>query len=809
MKILILQLLMFPLCLLVAGVHVASASSNEVSQEREQAVIHARQGQVQEAVQTLTRLHQQWPDNAKVSNDLIVVSGWAGQLELAKTVFEEQAPAAYPVYVRYGMVNTYRNLQQPAAALALLDDLLKQEPENTGWLLRKALLLIDSGQTDQAEDILDGLVQKVGGSKDLHLATAYLHETQKEWFSALIDYQNALEFIPGDNTLLTKEILALKQLHAPALALKKNQDNPQLLNPQQFASILTERAAQLLLWSTEGSEDYKETRLFSLYALSLQLQALELLRSGSKDPGLRREILLDMVISLRNLRRHDNLLTLYNILLAAGPIPDYITQARADSLLATHHPDESRVIYQELTQKDPQNYEASFGLFYSFVEEEDFTNAYQTIDGLSKREPPFFSYWDSKAKQPNSRYLDLQVASIQARFYGDQLDEAWERINVLVNRAPRNNWLLEVRGQISNNRAWPRQARDDFHLAELLQPKSLDALAGKTASLIHLQEYEQARPLLRELQSSYPREHATLDVEELWYFARRPTYFGDIVFSNSSGPDLNGEGMLATAEVISSPINDFWKLHAGYRYAWSEIIEGEETIHRSNLGLAYDRANWDVLGTFTYNDSTLKEAGGKITINLQPNDFWNISLSGERFAESTPLRALYHEIRADAANAAVAYRFSEMRELSGSIQGSNFTDGNNRVEAGARFRQRLIDIPHLDIDGRLDLYGSKNSKNNAPYYNPEHDFSLEGSAHMDHVFYRHYDHLLAHQLDVGYGFYNQKRYGSDWIGHIRYEHRYRFFPWLEMLAGFEFGQNVYDGHSEPYRLARFMINGKF
>ena len=808
MKILILQPLILFLCLLT-GAYVASASPSEVNLEREQAVVHARQGQVQEAVQTLIRLHQQWPDNAKVNNDLIVVSGWAGQFALAKRIFEEKNSTAYPVYVRYGMVNTYRNLQQPDLALALLNDLLEQEPENTGWLLRKALLLIDSGQTDQAEEILDGLVQKVGTSKDFHLASAYLHETQKKWFSALIDYQNSLEFIPGDNSLLAKEMLALKQLHAPALALKKNQDTPQVLSPPQLASILAERAAQLLSWSTEANKDYKETRLFSLYALSLQLQALELLGSGSKHPELRREILLDMIISLRNLRQYHNLLTLYDILLASGPVPDYITQARADSLLATQHPEKSRVIYQELVQKNPKNYEASFGLFYSFIEEEDFDNAYHTIDSLTDREPPFFSYWDSKAKHQNPRYLDLQVASIQARFYGDQLDEAWKRINALVNRAPRNNWLLEVRGQISNNRVWPRQAWDDFQLAALLQPKSLDALAGKTASMIHLQEYRKARPLLQKLQTSHPLEHATLELEDLWRFARKPTYFGDIVFSNSSGPDLNGDGILATTEVISSPLYDFWKLSAGYRYAWSEIIEGEETFQRANLSLAYDRANWDILGTLTYNDSTIQEPGGKISVNWQPDDFWSFSLSGERFAESTPLRALYHSIRADAANAAIAYRFSEMRELSASIQASTFTDGNDRVEAGARFRQRLIDIPHLDIDGRLDLYGSTNSKTNVPYYSPEQDFSLEGSVHMDHVYYRHYDHLLAHQLDLGYGFYDQEGYGSRWIGHIRYEHRYRFFPWLELLAGIEFGQNVYDGHAEPYRLARFMINGKF
>jgi biofilm PGA synthesis protein PgaA len=184
-------------------------------------------------------------------------------------------------------------------------------------------------------------------------------------------------------------------------------------------------------------------------------------------------------------------------------------------------------------------------------------------------------------------------------------------------------------------------------------------------------------------------------------------------------------------------------------------------------------------------------------------------IGGERFAVSTPLRALHHDIRADAVSGSVTYRASERRSTHFSVQLSDFTDNNNRVEAGASFRQRLVDIPHLDIDGRIELYGSTNSRTDVPYYSPESDYSVQGALHADHVYYRHYDHLFAQQLDLGYGFYDQQGYGARWIGHIRYEHRYRFTPWLEALAGLEYGQNVYDGHAEPYHLIRFMLNGKF
>ena len=786
------------------SVYAGSISAGKLNTE--QAVKIARQGQANKGAEILMQLHRQQPENKAITSDLIVVLGWAGKNRQAATLFEQNKSTDYPVYVRFAMVNTYRNLKQTALALKLQNELIAQNPGHDQYLLRKALLLIDENRLDAAAQILGSIAGRAAQNRDFHFASAYLHERQADWYAALNDYETLLQLLPGDAALLRKEVLALSRMRAATLALEKSRLNPKLLGVEQLARMISGRAAELLRWSTGANKDYRESRFFALQALALQLEGLALV-SGNQVQ--RRAIMLDMLITLRTLRQMKNLQMLYESLLRDGPVPDFVHQALADSLLATRHPEQSRKIYQQLAEKNPKNYQANLGLFYSFVEEEDFDSAYRLIDSMAIREPKFRIFWDSKSKYPNERYLDLQVTSIQARFYGNQLEDAWNRINDLVVQAPRNNWLLEVRGQVSRAREWPRQALADYHLAGLIAPESLDAWVGKAASLIDLHRYREARPLLDELLEKHPQEHGTRDLATQWRFSRKPTYWGDITYGNSSGPELNGDGMLASAEVISSPIDDVWKMSAGYRYAWSQIIEGEETFRRSSLGLEYNRGDWDLLGYVNYNDSDVQEAGGKVKVIWQPDDFWNLSLTGERFAESTPLRALYHGIRADAATVSAVYRASEMRTLSANVKFSPFTDGNDRIEGGATVRQRLLDIPHLDIDGRVELYASTNSETNVPYYSPEYDFSLQGALHADHVYHREYDHVFAHQLDVGYGFYEQKGYVSRWIGHIRYEQRYRFSPWVEILAGAEVGQNVYDGHAEPYRLIRFMINGKF
>ena len=797
------------LMILVPALSLQAASPKAVSYQHEQAVLLARKGQIKQAVIQLEKLHAQNPADVAITNDLIVIAVWAGRYGEAEKLFSEKKPESYPLYVRDAMVNAYRGLRKPKTALKLLDKLLQKHPDNISWQLRKALLLIDMGRTTRAEKVLLQIADRAIKMRDFHLAAAYLHESRKDWLTALGDYENGLELLPQDNLLRRKEILTLNQLRAPAAALNHADNGSNLVKKDQYALLLAGRAAQLLRWSTDARKDFRETRILSLKALAMQLEALALLADAPGARKQQRQIYLDMLISLRNLRRMTNLQTLYKVLADQGPMPDYTRQALADSLLVTHEPDRAHVIYKELVDKNPKNYQASLGLFYAYVEEEDFSHAYALIDSMAKHEPRYLTFWDSRTKYPNEQYMDLQITAAQARFYGDQLETACQSLDTFVNRAPTNNWLHEIRGRIANARDWPRHGLDDFRIATLLAPESLDAWAGKGASLIQMHRFGEARPILRRLQQAHPMEHTTQNLAKQWYFARKPTYWGDITFSNSSGPDLNGDGMVASAEIISMPIGDSWYISAAYRYSWNEIIEGEETFQRSAAGLEYRRGDWDLLGQLTYNDSTLEEPGGSLKAIWQPDDHWRIMLAGERFSVSTPLRALHHNIRSDSLATSLTYRSSEQRDISASLQLSDFTDNNTRVEAGARLRQRLIDIPHLDIDGRIEMYGSTNSKTNVPYYSPEHDFSLQGAIHVDHVYHRHYEHLLAQQLDVGYGFYDQNGFAARWIGHIRYEHRYRFTPWVEMLAGVEFGQNVYDGHAEPYRLVRFMINGKF
>ena len=351
----------------------------------------------------------------------------------------------------------------------------------------------------------------------------------------------------------------------------------------------------------------------------------------------------------------------------------------------------------------------------------------------------------------------------------------------------------------------------EYNYADLLESDNIDILSRKVSVLIQLGEYQKAGPVLHHLVEKHPYEEAVEKVWKEWIISRKPEFWADISWSRTSGTKFDGESLTATSEILSTPLNDLFFLEAFYRFSWEKFsAKGEETSNFYSSGISYRPAGWNFTGLISYNDSSMNGIGGSLKAVWSPDDFWRLSFTGERFSKSTPLRALNEDIRLDTLASEMTYRWSERRNVSVGIEKKTFTDGNSGIAGSAVLTQRLFNIPHFEVDGRLEIYVSENSLHeDAPYFFPEQDFSINGGFHFDHIYYRHYDHTFKHELDLGYGIYKQKEYDDGWIGHIRYEHLYAASPWIEMNAGIEFGWNIYDGERELNRTVTFLINWKF
>ena len=83
-----------------------------------------------------------------------------------------------------------------------------------------------------------------------------------------------------------------------------------------------------------------------------------------------------------------------------------------------------------------------------------------------------------------------------------------------------------------------------------------------------------------------------------------------------------------------------------------------------------------------------------------------------------------------------------------------------------------------------------------PYYNPSQDLSLTGGLLAEHVLWKRYDVSLVQALTADAGLYSEYGYTDNWIGTLKYEHRWRFDPLTELRYGVTLTRRVYDGSVE-------------
>lgn len=785
-------------------------ASSELDRLREAEVIKAREGRLEESIATLEKYRIEHPQNIPLLSDLIVLYGWSGAHDKVVELFSQDPSQTFPDYVHPTVLRSYRELGQSDKALELVNFQIQRGSEDEGLLLTKIQLLVDLGEYEEAHRLLDSLEDKDDTNSDRSRVAGYLYSAQGEWLRALRQYQGILARNPGDPEAIVGQVKALLNLGAPHAAEKHATAHAELIDLVTKVNILRAKAALMLRWSSHAYDKVTEDLKLTASALTLHLIALDMLPPDQHYDDLRRLIEYDMVVAFSYLRHlYKEGYALYQLLLEEGDVPPYVTQAGAQSLLGLRRPEEAIPLLEKVLEADPDNYEALLILFYALIENERFNEAYDLVERRIARTPKFKTFPDSPTQYRNDERLDLEIIAAQARLYGDQLSDAWERISILRDAAPANNWLVNVAGEIAMARDWPRQAYTYFQTAHLLNPDTLSALEGKGQSLIRRHRYNEAKKILDHLKNRHPFETATQRLEHDLYWAQRPDLWADLELSYSEGPEQSGDGIVATGELISSPLNQHLHISFQGRYSWSEIPEGEVSLTRYGGGVEFIKESYSLLALLNYNDSTIDETGGVLRGTWTPDDHWYLSLQGDRFSDATPLRALYYGIWQDRVSGSIGYRWHESTSLMATFNYGLFTDDNQRYEGGLTYTGRMIDIPRFDFDGIIELYGSSNSRDDAPYYNPAADFKIRGVLKGEHILYRFYESSLVHQLSAGVGVYAQQDYDTGPVGSLRYELRYNYNPLIEARLGGEIGQNRYDGEDEPYYKFNLMIHAKF
>ena len=802
---------LFLLMSTMATVRYASAQS--ATSEREQAVMLARSGDFAGAIDRLRRLQAENPGDAMVAMDLAVLLFQAAQAKAAIDVFEAAAMPDPPSYALMAMARAYRDQRQWEMAARTASEGQRRFSDDPSWTVLHALVLTDMGRPTEALQLLATPEAAKAPPIELALAEAYALRQNKMPMAALRRYMDALGLDPSNRNARSEAASLLRFLGGAFGAAAIAGDDPVLKSGPEMRQMEADQAASMVRWGSEVRESNPAKRFEGTDRAIANLDRLIMQASanGQADESLLRRLRMDRLVALRDRARMEDVVAEAVALRAEAPLPPYVERAFAGALHYLRRPEEARQSYETVLASDPEDTVARYGLFYAQVEAEDFEAAYRTIDELAAKTSPWIRFRDDPGRYPNWEYAEAQLAAGLARFYGDQLGEALDRVTPLAAVAPASAGNRIATANIMNARGWPRQAEEEARIAASLDPVDPGIQTMLAGLDIQRHRLRQAQGRIERLEALYPENQNVRRAAEELSVEKSALLETDVSpsWTSGGGDNSGGQELTASARLWSPPIADNWRLFALNDYSYANPIEGFVERNRSGAGVELRLEDLTAEAFFTYSTGELEEAGGGVTLEWWANDQIQLGLGGEIFSPSTPLRGLIDGVTANEVNGHATYRWHEGREISLTGSYVDFTDGNRRSAAGIDFSQRLIDVPHFELTGRASIWGSTNKLQDVRYYSPEEDLTATAGATAEHVIWRNYDDSLVQAISLDAGVYAQKGFGSDWIGILGYEHRWRLGPRTEFHYGVQLSRRVFDAEPEEGFAAIFGLSQRF
>jgi poly-beta-1,6 N-acetyl-D-glucosamine export porin PgaA len=775
------------------AVALAFVIAEAAAATREDAVQAARAGRLDEAIATLRAL-ERTSDDPRVRFDLAVVLQWAARPREATDVFEKlPSGIAVPAYVREAMIGAYRDQRRFAEAALVARAGMAADPGDPNWPRLLALVLADEGKTDEAAAVLAPLMKSDRVSADTWLARGYVAQRANDRLGAVRAFAEARRLAPGNTEAAQALARAMTDIGAPHGAAGALGAAPLDLRARQ--------AALQLRWAGQITERDPRRRFEATDRTLAELDQLiaEASKATPVDTALMSQLRRDRAVALRQRERWAEAVAAIAALRAEGdPIPPYVRQAEADALLALRRPAEARRAYEEVVAADPRNRDARVGRFFAEVEDEDFDAAFATIDGLAAEGTPGKRQPRETTPEPDADWLDAQILSAMARNYADMNAAAWEQLEPLAAGAPAVGYLRSNVGAVAAARGWPRRAEEEVRIASSLAPEDRGVQVALADSAMRRRQWPEARERIAALEALFPEDasvqRVVRDLQAHDMYELRMDVNGR--WQSGGASQAPGPGASAAARLYSPPLAERWRAFADGGYYTAKPPEGRATRNIAGAGAEYRGIDYTVEAGAWQNWGTVSKGSVGVAATWLPDDHWSLSADAGTFVLDTPLRALLYGITANGAGATVGYAWHESTSFSANVRGLDFTDGNQRRSVRAVFAQRIVDRPRFDVTLRPEVYASRNSLENAPYFNPSQDFAATLAVDVQHVIWREYERSFGQRVVASAGSYWQQGYGTGGIGGVLYEQAWRSDPRTEFRYGVEWNRRLYDGVPE-------------
>lgn len=637
-------------------------------------------------------------------------------------------------------------------------------------------------------------------SRDAALAEIGHYRDQARWLDALAAIERASQQQPDDDLLFKLRVLTLGDTGNAWRAWQLYQQRPQLFDEAQRQRLEGDYLAKLVGWSLAYSST-EDARLEEAESTLARMQRY-LQGEGTAPAQAPLRIRLDRLILLNRLGRHAQVREEARALQAEGQVlPDYVLPAVGDSLMGTLHPQEAIPVLQAAVAADPGRDAAHAELAYAYLENEQQEQAINLLQAWRDKEPPW-RWSNGKAPYANwSRYeADLNLAMVRA--YSGDLPAAQRELQSMVDIAPGNGSLQTSLGSVYMMRGWPRQALQRQQMAHTLDPRDIPPRLGMQEAYVALQRDDLARPLHDELLAHYPSLPAVQRMDQAWRAHRGWQLHAWAEGGRSSGgggtSPLGNNDHHYGVEVQTPILDDRWRLFA---FADRRSIDFQD--QRSDplwlgAGVRYRFGRLDAEAAVLHANDDVGDTGLRVGAGWQFNDQWHAGVVAARNDPEASMQARVAGISADSVAAQVDYRRSERTHWMFGASRFRYDDGNHRDIVSSSVEQRLLTRPRWLIDGLGSIYGSRGSRDDAPYFNPSRDRMVEVGVRFDQQLWRHYEQHFRHRLTLSLGDYWQDRFGSAWVPSVSYRHEWQLGQGRIFEYGVRWSRPVYDGHRERH-----------
>jgi biofilm PGA synthesis protein PgaA len=806
--------------MLYACIFVANSTAQVSDQDIDRAVLTAKTGRPADALRALREIVAANPTSLRAARDRVVVANWAEAHEEALSAHAALV-GDVPAYVHGAAALSARRLGRFERAEQLYRVQLMIEPNQreaqAGVVLSRlgaeqGLAAGDAAQAaaraEQAAALALGWLpveRSLRATREwvpLLEALAVTRERQQRYTEALTVWQTLLQAAPDSRVARRAMLFIASRLGAASVAESMVRGLEAELDATARMRVRQDATATAIRWGEAQAGLDGAVARYGWTDRGLSSNATDRIIAPPDSP-LERNAAFDRMIALRDRVLMRDAIALYRSLVEAKfVLPGYVIAAAADAYLYERQPAVARDLYQAalmLHQRDnaKPNREWQFALMWALLECEDWKATHDLVDAL-------WTESSTNTKLPNpdpaefARLTRASIVQALARLYADELRPSYTLLRDLRDLAPHN---LSIRAAYA---AWLQSNGMRFESNELLRQtiaEDGDYLTARIAladSEFGLSRFSSARERIAALVSEYPENRAVQRSHDTIVMHDAPELRVSTSLGAPRGDRAARREWRLDAMLYSPPIYENYRAFAHLFDASAALPVGGAMV-RTRLGFGGEMRREGLDMTLElHRDVRPKNdrLGVALQLSLWPSDLWRVRAGVDSNTLDIPLRATQAGVFARKLSLEMSTRYAYLRGASLGMNAYRFSDGNNRLNLAAAWRQRLIEGPVYRLDGDIGAYASSNSRSDVAYFSPRHDASVELSLTNEWRTWRFYEDSFMQRLGVSVGEYWQHGFAGLPTLSARYEHEWDRQRNYVLRYGVSWSRRPYDGKQE-------------